>query len=82
MFYLAEGLLLKEKLAFAKHSAVIAAFGREFAKTGRIPEQYHAYLREAAEARSIGDYPLPSGYKVNRFNWLENSPKFSPGSSL
>jgi uncharacterized protein (UPF0332 family) len=39
---------------------VIAAFGREFAKTGRIPEQYHAYLREAAEARSIGDYQFAS----------------------
>ena len=37
MFYLAEALLLGEGLAFSKHSAVIAAFGQHFAKSGRLP---------------------------------------------
>lgn len=32
MFYIAEAFLEGEGLSFSKHSAVIAAFGREFAK--------------------------------------------------
>ena len=32
MFYIAEAFLEGEELSFSKHSAVIAAFGREFAK--------------------------------------------------
>ena len=31
MFYTAEALLLERGLAYSSHSAVIAAFGREFA---------------------------------------------------
>ena len=34
MFYVAEALLLARGLAFSKHSAVIGAFGKEFARTG------------------------------------------------
>lgn len=34
MFYCAEALLLTKDLKFSKHSAVIAAFGRDFVKTG------------------------------------------------
>ena len=34
MFYLAEALLLTLRLTFSKHSAVIAAFGQHFVKTG------------------------------------------------
>ena len=30
MFYIAEALLIKEGLSFSKHSAVIAAFGKQF----------------------------------------------------
>lgn len=56
MFYVAEALLLSKGLAYSKHSAVIAAFGREFAKTGVLPAEFHADLREAAEARNIADY--------------------------
>jgi uncharacterized protein (UPF0332 family) len=36
MFYLAEAFLEGEELSFSKHSAVIAAFGREFAKPQRV----------------------------------------------
>ncbi len=32
MFYIAEAFLEGQGLSFSKHSAVIAAFGREFAK--------------------------------------------------
>ena len=60
MFYLAQALFEGEGLAFSKHSAVIAAFGRHFVKTGLVPEQYHRYLLDAFEARHEGDYaPVP-----------------------
>jgi len=56
MFYIAEAFLIGEGLAFSKHSAVIAAFGREFAKPQRVPVDFHRFLIEAQELRTIGDY--------------------------
>lgn len=56
MFYIAEALLEGEGLSYSKHSAVIAAFGREFARSGRVPTEYHRYLMEALELRHSGDY--------------------------
>ena len=56
MFYIASALLEGEKLSFSKHSAVIAAFGREFAKPQRISPEFHRYLIEAQELRTAGDY--------------------------
>ena len=40
MFYMAETLLLSTSLAYSKHSAVIAAVGREFAKAGVMPPEF------------------------------------------
>jgi uncharacterized protein (UPF0332 family) len=56
MFYLAQALLLGEGLAFSKHSAVIAAFGRHLVKRGRLDAELHLYLREAQDQRNRGDY--------------------------
>ena len=56
MFYIAEAFLEGEGLAFSKHSATIAAFGKQFIKTGQIPKEFHRYLIEAMEARHEGDY--------------------------
>ena len=56
MFYIAEAFLEGEELSFSKHSAVIAAFGREFAKTQRVPPDFHRFLIEAQELRTTGDY--------------------------
>lgn len=56
MFYVAEALLEGEGMAFSKHSAVIAAFGQHFARTGRVPTEFHRFLIEAAELRHAGDY--------------------------
>lgn len=56
MFYVAEALLLGEGLTFSKHSAVHAAFGKHFAKTGRVPAEFHRYLTRAQEVRHIADY--------------------------
>ncbi len=61
MFYIAEALLLKEGLIFSKHSAVIAAFGERFAKTGVIDSEYHRYLIEGQESRNVGDYDTGPG---------------------
>ena len=60
MFYVAEAFLLSKSLTFSKHSAVIAAFGKEFAKTGAVPAEYHGYLADAQDARNIGDYQTVS----------------------
>ena len=56
MFYGAEALLEGEGLAFSSHSAVISAFGREFARTQRIPTKFHRYLITAQNLRTMGDY--------------------------
>ena len=56
MFYIAEAFLDGEGLSFSKHSAVISAFGREFARTGRVPVKFHQFLIRAQELRNAGDY--------------------------
>lgn len=58
MFYAAQALLLTKELAFSKHSAVISAFGQHFVKKGLLPEELHAYFREAFDKRTKGDYAL------------------------
>ena len=56
MFYIAEAFLEGDGLSFSSHSAVIGAFGREFAHPKRVPVEFHRYLIEAQEARQSGDY--------------------------
>lgn len=56
MFYIAEAFLEGEGLTFSKHSAVIAAFGREFAKPQRVSPEFHRFLIEAQELRTTSDY--------------------------
>jgi len=56
MFYVAEAFLQGEGLTFSKHSAVIAAFGRKFAKPHRVSPHFHRFLIEAQELRTTGDY--------------------------
>ncbi|MCU0547094.1 MAG: HEPN domain-containing protein [Oscillatoriaceae cyanobacterium Prado104] len=58
MFYVAEAFLLGEDLAFSSHAAVISAFGREFARTGRVPVEFHRYLIDAQDIRNRGDYNI------------------------
>jgi uncharacterized protein (UPF0332 family) len=56
MFYLASAVLLEKNLRFKKHSAVHAAFGREFARTGLVPAELQQWLVDAANARHAADY--------------------------
>jgi uncharacterized protein (UPF0332 family) len=56
MFYAAEALLERDGLSFSSHIGVISAFGREFARTKRVPAKFHRYLIEAQNLRTTGDY--------------------------
>jgi uncharacterized protein (UPF0332 family) len=56
MFYTVEALLLEKNLSFSSHAAVISAFGREFVKTGIIPQEFHRLLINAQDLRNTGDY--------------------------
>jgi len=59
MFYVAEAFLIGKGLSFSKHSAVHAAFGERFAKTGLVPREFHRYLIRGMEVRHAGDYEGP-----------------------
>lgn len=61
LFYLAEALLLEEGLAFSSHAAVIAGFGKAFARTGRLDPRFHRYLIDAQDLRTLGDYGVGTG---------------------
>ena len=56
MFYIAEALLLSRNLTFSRHSAVIAAYGKEFALTNDLDPKFHRYLIASQDTRQIGDY--------------------------
>jgi uncharacterized protein (UPF0332 family) len=43
------------------HAAVISAFGREFAKTGEVPTEFHRFLIRGMEVRHTGDYDSNQG---------------------
>jgi uncharacterized protein (UPF0332 family) len=56
MFYSLEALFLSRDRGFSKHSAVIAAFGKDFIKTGIFDDKYHRYILDAFDLRNTGDY--------------------------
>ncbi len=60
MFYVAQALLLSKGLSFSSHAAVISAFGKEFAKAGAMPVEYHRYLMDSHDARTSSDYEAVS----------------------
>lgn len=56
MFYIAEAFLAGEGMSFSSHAAVISAFGRDFARTGRVPVEFHRFMIDAQDLRNAGDY--------------------------
>ena len=56
MFYAASAALEKAGVTRARHSAVIAAFGGQFAKAKRLDPRYHSMLLGAFALRSAADY--------------------------
>ena len=57
MFCAARALLLADGLQFSSHSAVIAAFGKQFARTERLPRELHRYLIDKLAADKLGKAP-------------------------
>lgn len=58
MFYAATATLFQKGLTFKRHSAVISAFGREFAKDDIFWKAHHQNLIRAESLRNEGDYDL------------------------
>lgn len=58
MFYIAEALLADLGQSYSRHSAVIAAFGREYSKTKKLPAKFHKQLIAAHNFRNVGDYGI------------------------
>jgi len=56
IFYLTQALLLTKGLTFSSHSAVVAAYGKEFAKTGLLDPKFHRYIIQAQKLRQTGHY--------------------------
>ena len=56
MFYVAEALLAQIGQSYSKHAGVVSAFGREYAKTGKLEPKYHRWLIDAQDLRSVADY--------------------------
>ena len=62
----AEALLLAHRnQSFSSHSALISAFGREFAKTRLLDPRFHGYLIAAQELRQSGDYEVSVSVPTN-----------------
>ena len=72
MFYIAEAFLLGEGLTFSSQSAVISAFGRQFARTKRLPVEYHRYLINAQEKRTEADYNLNPNITIEQAQEIIN----------
>jgi hypothetical protein len=49
----AEAMLLSKGLTFSSHSAVVATYGKEFAKTGLLDPKFHRDIIDAQECREI-----------------------------
>ncbi|MEJ2597104.1 MAG: HEPN domain-containing protein [Anaerolineales bacterium] len=47
MFYIAQALLIEQGLSYSSHSGAISAFGKEFARTGRMDTRFHRYHIDA-----------------------------------
>ncbi|MGD1907949.1 MAG: HEPN domain-containing protein [Leptolyngbyaceae cyanobacterium] len=61
MFYVAEALLDQEGLSFSSHAAVISAFGKSLARSGKVPIEFHRHLIDAQSQRTRADYdPNPA----------------------
>jgi uncharacterized protein (UPF0332 family) len=55
-FYLTQALLLSKGFTFSSRSAVVAAYGKEFAKKGLLAPKFHRYIIDAQQRRQTGHY--------------------------
>ena len=62
MFYVAEALLYNEfDLKFSQHGQVIAAYGKNFAKTKVLDPKFHRWMIDVFDKRITGDYGVDTG---------------------
>ena len=66
MFYVAEALLAHMGQSFSKHSAVISAYGKEYAKTGLLDPSFHRHLRDAFQLRGDADYSYGTEFSARQ----------------
>ncbi|MGZ9221450.1 MAG: HEPN domain-containing protein [Anaerolineales bacterium] len=75
MFYLVEALLLSKGLTFSSHSAIIAAYGKEFAKAGLLNPKFHRNLIVAQKRREAGHYgaesEITNEQALESYQWAE-----------
>jgi uncharacterized protein (UPF0332 family) len=75
MFYLVEAVLLSKGLRFSSHSALIASYGKEFAKTGLLDPKYHRYVIVAQKRRETGHYAaepvITDEQALESYQWAE-----------
>ena len=48
--------MLSKGLIYSSHSAVVAAYGKEFAKTKALDPKFHRYIIDAQKLRQTGHY--------------------------
>ncbi|MBI5935403.1 MAG: HEPN domain-containing protein [Chloroflexi bacterium] len=58
MFYAASALLFSKGQSYGKHSAVLAAFRKDFIKTGEFDKKWSDDYRLVMESRHAADYVL------------------------
>lgn len=77
MFYVAEAFLEGENQQFSSHAAVISTFGRDFAKLGKVPQEFHRILIDAQSLRQISDYgKFQSISEKQAYQQIINAEKF------
>lgn len=73
MFYLVEAVLFSKGLRYSSHSAVVAAFGKEFSKTKIFDPKFHHYVLETQRRRETGHYGVESRVTddeaIESFQW-------------
>jgi len=77
IFYLARAMLLSKGLTFSSHSAVVAAYGKEFARTRLLDPKFHRYILDAQERRQVGHYgdereEVTEAQALESFQWARN----------
>jgi uncharacterized protein (UPF0332 family) len=75
IFYMTEALLHSKGLQFSSHSAVMAAYGKEFAKTQILDPKFHRRMIIAERRRETGHYGEEGGVTpeeaLESFEWAE-----------
>ena len=62
IFYLAQAMLLAKGLTYSKHSAVVAAYEKEFAKTNLLDPKLHIKKSRNLSIAALRDNFLPLTY--------------------